>query len=143
MAQTFDADAVRQGGPFQVNSYTTDTQYLPSVALNPSGEFVVTWSSATQDGSLDGVFGQRLCNPPPVAELMVAPAGGGAELHLTWTDHPDAADYEVLEDAVPSGSFATVTGTALSGASGLTTPMPAGVAYYFVGGRTPLCSPSP
>ena len=52
-----------QGNPlgpeFRVNTYTTNTQGFPSVAADASGNFVVVWSSYTQDGSTDGVFGQR------------------------------------------------------------------------------------
>ncbi len=57
-AQRFDAAAVRQGGEFQVNTYTTGLQYRPSVATNGLGNFVVAWSgTGGQDGS--GIFAQR------------------------------------------------------------------------------------
>ena len=57
--QRFDASGVPQGGEFQVNSYTTGAQASPRVACGANGDFVVVWSSAGQDGSIDGVFGQR------------------------------------------------------------------------------------
>ena len=47
------------GSEFQVNSYTTDYQRSPSVALDANGNFVVAWQSYGQDGSSYGVFGQR------------------------------------------------------------------------------------
>lgn len=37
------------GSEFQVNTYTSDYQISPSVALNASGECVVVWSSYRQD----------------------------------------------------------------------------------------------
>lgn len=46
------------GGEFHVNTYTLGNQLSPSVAMNPSGSFVVTWDSP-QDGSGVGVFAQR------------------------------------------------------------------------------------
>jgi len=47
---------------FQVNTYTTHNQFSPSVAVAPSGDFVVAWSSFLQDGSESGVFAQQfLC----------------------------------------------------------------------------------
>ena len=52
------AQPIRQGGEFQVNAYTTNTQSLPSVAVQPDGDFVVTFTSAF-DGYLSGVFGHR------------------------------------------------------------------------------------
>jgi hypothetical protein len=47
------------GPELQVNTYTTSGQYHASVAADALGDFVVVWDSYTQDGSADGVFGQR------------------------------------------------------------------------------------
>jgi hypothetical protein len=47
------------GSEFQVNTYTTGAQRNPSVSLDADGDFVVTWRSADQDGSGDGVFARR------------------------------------------------------------------------------------
>jgi S-layer homology domain len=57
--QRFDSSGVKAGSEFQVNTYTTGNQYGPSVATNPSGGFVVVWSSGGEDGSSLGIFGQR------------------------------------------------------------------------------------
>src|SRR5437773_1432968 len=46
------------GPEFRVNTYTTFSQSYPSIAAS-SGTFVVVWMSYSQDGSSDGVFGQR------------------------------------------------------------------------------------
>lgn len=47
------------GSEFQANSYTTDHQARPRVAMDDDGDFVVVWTSLNQDGSAYGVFGQR------------------------------------------------------------------------------------
>ena len=47
------------GGEFQATTYTTAGQRNPSVSMDASDGFVVVWSSFAQDGSSDGVFGQR------------------------------------------------------------------------------------
>src|SRR3972149_653080 len=47
------------GSEFQVNTYTTGRQEIPSVASDATGNFVVVWNSSPQDGSNSGVFGQR------------------------------------------------------------------------------------
>jgi len=57
------------GPEFRVNSYTTSNQLYPSVAREPGGNFVVVWTSNTQDGSGLGVFGQRY-------DAAGAPLGG-------------------------------------------------------------------
>jgi hypothetical protein len=56
-ARLFDADGVPAGPEFQVNTTTYSNQAFPHVAINPNtGGFVITWSSAFQDGSHDAVI---------------------------------------------------------------------------------------
>jgi cysteine-rich repeat protein len=55
----FDAAGAPLGAEFQVNTYTTGRQYAATVAGGAAGDFVVVWQSAGQDGSGDGIFGQR------------------------------------------------------------------------------------
>jgi len=57
--QRFDSTGNLQGSEFQVNSYTTSYQFAPAVAADGLGNFVVVWDSRNQDGSYNGVFGQR------------------------------------------------------------------------------------
>ncbi|MBZ0136588.1 MAG: tandem-95 repeat protein [Planctomycetes bacterium] len=61
-AQRYDNTGAAVGGEFQVNSYTTNDQYYPSVALDADGDFVITWTSNGQDGSGSGVYAQRYDN---------------------------------------------------------------------------------
>ncbi|MBI1348013.1 hypothetical protein GC163_17205 [bacterium] len=58
-ARRYDAAGVAQGGEFQVNTYTTNPQRSPAVALDDDGDFVITWNSLGQDGSSYGVYAQR------------------------------------------------------------------------------------
>jgi hypothetical protein len=44
---------------FPVNTHTTSGQHGPSVAMDISGNFVITWESEDQDGDEDGVFARR------------------------------------------------------------------------------------
>ena len=57
--QRFDAEGAAVGGEFQANTYTTADQLYAEVDGLPDGGFVVTWQSWFQDGSGEGVFGQR------------------------------------------------------------------------------------
>ncbi len=67
-AQRFTADGTLQGAEFQVNTYTTNDQEFPSIALDGDGDFVIAWKSDGQDGSDSGVFAQRFQGgaTPPV-----------------------------------------------------------------------------
>ncbi|MBU1626831.1 hypothetical protein KKB18_05620 [bacterium] len=58
-AQRFDSEDNKSGGEFQVNTYTDSYQQSPSIAMDPSGNFVITWQSSDQDGSDIGIFAQR------------------------------------------------------------------------------------
>ena len=58
-ARRFDASGTPQGDAFMVNNVTRGEQTLPSVAMDDDGDFVVTWSSFDQDGSLYGVYARR------------------------------------------------------------------------------------
>jgi hypothetical protein len=70
-AQQFDIDGNRVGSEFLVNTYTPLIQDQPRIAGDGMGRFVVVWSDsgtpgynlAEQDGSFNGVFGQRFENP--------------------------------------------------------------------------------
>ena len=86
-----------------------------------------------------------VCAPTPgqVTNLQVETANGGADLFFTWTDLPAANDYVVFEDAAPDDVFSTEAGTATSGVSGLTIPMPPGTKFYLVAGRNITCGLGP
>jgi len=132
--QHYDKAGVPQGGEFQINSYTTDNQRLPSVAATGTNQFVVVWRSYEQDGSDDGVFGQRfdfggdsitVVSPNTEVGWRI-----GALERIQWThnlgadatfrielDRDDDGNYEEVIAAAPhvdsatKGSYAwTVTG---------------------------------
>jgi hypothetical protein len=56
--QRFDAAGNPLGGEFVANTVVTDSQLYASVGREPSGDFVVTWSSR-QDGYSYGIVAQR------------------------------------------------------------------------------------
>lgn len=63
--QCYDVVGNPQGGEFQINTYTTDNQLRPVVAMAGDGRFVVAWESHWQDGEWEGVYAQRFdaqCN---------------------------------------------------------------------------------
>jgi hypothetical protein len=57
--QRYDSNGSPVGPEFRVHSFTTGNQLGSSVAAAADGRFVVTWWSNLQDGSYEGVFGQR------------------------------------------------------------------------------------
>jgi len=63
--QRYDSNGAALGSEFRVNAHTAGDQDSPAVAMHPSGEFVVAWSSTGQDGSDSGVFAQRFTVATP------------------------------------------------------------------------------
>lgn len=66
LGQRFSAAGVALGGEFQVNSYTTSSQYQPAIAASSDGRFLVVWTSfgsADTDTDSSSVHGQVLQVP--------------------------------------------------------------------------------
>ncbi len=57
--QQYNADGTTRGNPFEVNTYTSAGQIEPRIAMDPTGDFAVVWSSFVQDGSGYGVYARR------------------------------------------------------------------------------------
>jgi hypothetical protein len=77
-ARHFSPSGFPTTGDFPVNTYLEDTQFHSTVRADADGNFVAVWSSWGQDGSDDGVFGQRIRVP---AQIDVD--GDGAFMPLT------------------------------------------------------------
>lgn len=58
-AQRYNQFGEKVGNAFRVNSVTSGNQTSPSAAMDSLGNFVVTWQSANQDGSGDGIYARR------------------------------------------------------------------------------------
>ena len=58
-AQRFNNAGSKVGIEFRVNTYTNNSQSDPEVTALTDGGWVVTWSSDGQDGSGQGIYGQR------------------------------------------------------------------------------------
>jgi hypothetical protein len=93
---------------FRVNTVTASDQARPSVAADSSGNFVVVWQSLAQDGSGDGVFGQRY-------DSSGAPLGPEFLVNTYATN--DQAEAAVAAD--PSGDFVVVWESNLQDGSGI------------------------
>jgi hypothetical protein len=103
MGQRFDLYADFLGLAFQVNSYTTGVQRLPSVASRGDGSFVVVWESgysasgAGADGSGAGLSAQR---------FDANGAKAGTEFVVNTTTAGDQIEPDVA--VTSSGDFAVV-----------------------------------
>ncbi len=104
-AKRYNASGVVQGSEFLVNTYTTNSQTYPSIAMNPTGSFIIGWTSDGQDGDGAGVFAQRF-NASAVPQ--------GNEFQVNSTTISTQYDPSVAIDA--AGEF-VVTWSSLSDGS--------------------------
>jgi len=58
-AQRLGPTCAKQADPFKVNTTTADVQFQPTIAADGAGNFVIAWSSLSQDGDNYGVYAQR------------------------------------------------------------------------------------
>jgi hypothetical protein len=106
--QRYASSGAPLGPEFRVNTYTTGSQYLPAVASDSSGNFVVAWSSYTEDGSSYGVFGQRYSN----AGALLGPEFRVNTFTANSQNRPAVA-------AEPTGNFVVTWDSQLQDGSGL------------------------
>ena len=98
--QRYDASGTPLGSEFRVNGYTPGRQWLPDVASDASGGFVVVWQSDGQDGSAGGVFARRY-------DPQGAPLGAGFAVN----EHTTAEQGTPRVAVAPDGSFTVVWST--------------------------------
>jgi hypothetical protein len=89
IARRYDAQGVALTGELLANTYTNDMQRQASVAIAANGNFVVAWSSFSQDGGRDGIFAQRF-------------SGAGARLGVEFRVNT----YTLNDQQYPSAAMA-------------------------------------
>jgi len=113
-AQRYDGDGTPAEDEFHVNTYTTEVQERPRVAMDANGDFVIVWRSHDQDGDGAGVYGRRYGRP-------------NLSLVKTVSDGmPDPGDT-IAYTVVVAGTTMTATGGVISDTlpAGLTMAGPA------------------
>jgi hypothetical protein len=105
----FGATGATAGNEFRVNTTTSGDQSDAAVGINRfTSEFVVTWTSAGQDGSGKGIYAQRF-NASGVAQ--------GTEFRVNTTTTGDQYDSSVAVDG--AGEFYVLWTNAAVTANGL------------------------
>lgn len=90
--QRFDANGNKVGTEFQINSYTTDAQRMPSISLFEDGTFAVAWSSLGQDGFAEGIYAKMFDSAGnPIAPAFDDSAKGsvGEEFRMNAYEAPE------------------------------------------------------
>jgi hypothetical protein len=149
-AQRYNAAGMAQGSEFRVNTYTTSFQQYSMVAMDADGDFVVTWSSANQDGSIYGIYAQRYdaAGEAQGSEFRVntyttsfqqyssVAMDADGDFVVTWSSYTqDGSGYGVYAQRYAAGSAPTASDAGFSFAEN----RPIG----FVVGTVPASDPDP
>ncbi len=103
-AQRYNSLGLAVGGEFRVNTTTTGNQSDASVAVTRSvtnNDFVITWTSAGQDGSGAGIYAQRYSGATGAAL--------GTEFCVNKTTTNDQTDASVAVHSFTGDFFVTWT----------------------------------
>jgi hypothetical protein len=106
----FDASGAALGNDFQINTFTNSAQRYPSVAADPSGNFVVVWESPTEpagSGSYShSVQGQRFdgSGAPLGSEFKINTYTTAAQRHPSVATDTSGNFVVVWESFGSSGS---------------------------------------
>lgn len=111
-AQRFDALGNRQGGEFQVNTYTTGHQQDSDVSMASDGSFVVSWYRGAASGL--GVFARRFAsNGNPLGGEFRVDSDLGNGGYFPAVSHDPTGGFMVVWQVVgeePGGSTLGVFG---------------------------------
>ena len=96
----FDSLGVPLGDEFQINTFVSDDQRNPAVAIGPDGQFVAVWQSYAQDTSRYGIFA---C-PGPIIDSADFNADGIVDfsdysiLSNEWLEEGTALPADLIDD---------------------------------------------
>ncbi|WP_205370135.1 cadherin domain-containing protein [Thermoleptolyngbya sp. PKUAC-SCTB121] len=116
-AQRFDKDGNRIGGETQIHTNVLGEQTEVSVAMAPTGEFVVTWTSDVGDGDGTGVFVRRF-NSAGVAQPINPPMGPASTNDVQVNTTTDRNQRFSNVAIAPDGSFVVTWSSVLQDGDG-------------------------
>jgi Ca2+-binding RTX toxin-like protein/fructose-1,6-bisphosphatase len=116
-AQRFDKDGNRIGGETQIHTNVLGEQTEVSVAMAPTGEFVVTWTSDVGDGDGTGVFVRRF-NSAGVAQPIDPPTGPASTSDVRVNTTTDLSQRFSNVAIAPDGSFVVTWSSVLQDGDG-------------------------
>ena len=105
-ARQYNSAGVPQGNEFQVNTYTRKDQFVPHVAMDSAGNFVIVWESFLQDGDRYGIYGQRF-------NSAGTPLGSEFRVNTTTVN----GQHDAYIAMTPNGNFVVVWGSILQDGS--------------------------
>jgi hypothetical protein len=91
VGKRYTADGTPVGSEFLINSTTLGEQFCSSVTTLADSSFVVTWQSDSQDGSSNGIYGQRY-------SATGTPLGSEFQINTYTTGAQQLSSVKALKD---------------------------------------------
>ena len=117
--QVYDSGGSAVGSEFQVNTYTTDGQYLPAVAMDDDGEFVIVWEYASYN-----ILGRRYVLATDVSitidDGLTSTTAGSSISYDVEVENLGSEDTQATVEVVfPAALTCTWSGVPSGGATGV------------------------
>ena len=111
-ARRYTAAGAPKGGEFRVNETTAGEQFAPTVAADADGDFLVTWTTALQDGDAFGVYGRAFdpTGAPRGGEFRVNTTTARNQVYSAVAFDADGDAVVVWESEAQDGGFFGVYG---------------------------------
>ena len=100
--QIFDQDGNSVGEDFLINATTQGNQYMPSVAANDNGTFVVSWTDEQTDSNTHRVMAQQFANDGSLASGVTI-AGDGTVDVFVGGDGKQVFVADIGNDSIDGG----------------------------------------
>ena len=122
IVRSFNAAGLPQGQELRVNTFFTNAQTTPAIAMDSTGNALIAWSSDGQDGGSAGVYAQRYVRntPPAFAAIPGITVNRDApnttlDVRPAFSDPEDATlTYALLSNSNPA-LFTSVTAGGIPG----------------------------
>jgi hypothetical protein len=110
--QRFNADSTKNGAEFPVNTFTTNDQSQAKIAVNSDNTFTVVWTSYSQDGSAEGIYGQRFNADATKngSEFLINTLTSSNQTSPDIAGNNDKSFTVVWDSYLKDGSFAGICG---------------------------------
>jgi len=105
-AQRYNSSGIKNGSEFQVNTFTTGDQSIPSAACDDSGDFVIAWASDEQDGDGAGIYARYYKEEAPTFTPTPEITPTPTFTTTPWDAIPILTDGKVVpESGLPGTTF--------------------------------------